>query len=736
GTRIVSDKPVAVTNSDDSIINIETTGWDLAGDQLVPVDVLGTEYIVVRGDAASEQVYIVATEDNTAISYFNPIRTQVTLNEGGSTSLNLTGTSTFISSNKPVYVWHLSGVANEPGAALIPPITCTGNQRVNFMRPIDQDFQLILLTRSEHIRDFVLDGNTATQAFSAGAFSDVPGTNNEWKSARINVSSLSLGFHQLENTTGLFHLGTLAFPGAGGGSSYGYFSSYNSLNLGEEETFCEGDTLQLDAGPDALSYEWQDGSAERNFTISGSGIYWVKTRLLGGCELIDTITVEEIQLRVDLGPDSTLCEGETIGLSASNPFASYLWQDGSIGSQYLVDEPGTYRVAISRDECETSDSVTIDYTFFPNLNLGVDTFICEGDNLLLDAGEDSTAWTFTWEDGSTEPERLIDTTGNYSVLLQVENCSLEDEIEVEEIIFILELGEDSTLCEGETLDLNATNPGVSYSWQDNSSSAQYKVESPGTYFVQVQRELCTLADTIQIDYIDVPELDLGPDTLLCEDEEIELNVFFPEASYLWENGSMDPIREVNSAGWFVIRRDYLGCLRSDSLFIIPTIPELSLRPDTLICLSDSVRLFTNPRKATLLWEDGSTANERFVRESGLYTVIATNRCASAQASMSLMVEDCTCQLLLPNVFTPNQDGLHEQFFPELDCEVETYSLEVFDRWGHVLFTSEDPTLGWDGTDTQGNALKEGVYFYQLLYRGADRWNQQNIRRKGNVLLVR
>ena len=736
GTRIVSDKPIAVTNSDDSIINIETTGWDLAGDQLVPVDILGTEYIVVRGDAASEQVYIVATEDNTEINYFNPIQTTVSINQGGSTSLNLTGTSTFIQSNKPIYVWHLSGVNNEAGAALIPPITCTGNQRVNFMRPIDQSFQLIVLTRSEHVGDFILDGNATSSAFSVGAFSSVPGTNDSWQSARINVSSLDLGFHQLENTTGLFHLGTLAFPGQGGGSSYGYFSSYNSLNLGEERTFCEGEILELDAGPDALSYEWQDGSTERNFTVLGSGIYWVKTRLLGGCELVDTVAVEEIQLQLELGPDSTLCEGETLNLSANNPFAIYQWQDGSTANQFRVEEPGIYKVDISRDECSASDSVNIDYIFFPELELGVDTFICEGDNLLLDAGEDSIRWTFLWEDGSTEPERLIDTTGTYRVALQIERCIEEDEIFVEEIILGLELGRDSTLCEGESLLLDATNPGANYSWQDDSSSPQYLVENPGTYLVQVQREACSVFDTLEIDYIDVPELNLGPDTLLCENEDIELDVFFPEALYLWENGSTEPIREVNAAGWYVIQRDYLGCLRSDSLFVIPTIPQVSLRPDTLICLTDSVRLSTNPRKATLLWEDGSTATERYVKESGVYTVVATNRCASAEASMELIVEDCTCQLLLPNVFTPNQDGIHDSYIPEFDCNLANYSIEIFDRWGHILFTSEDPTRVWDGTDPNGNALQEGVYFFQLFYRGSDRWNQQDIRRKGNILLMR
>ena len=209
----------------------------------------------------------------------------------------------------------------------------------------------------------------------------------------------------------------------------------------------------------------------RNFTATESGTYWVKTRI-PGCELVDTVEVEAIDLTLELGPDTTLCEGEELRLAVTQPEASYTWQDGSNTSQFLVREPGTYKVDISRDECAFSDSLSVDYIFFPELNLGVDTFICEGDNLLLDAGEDSTLWTFKWEDGSTSPERLIDSTGTYGVSLQIDQCVENDEIFVEEIILFADLGVDSTLCEGDSLLLTATNSGSAYTWQDNSRSDQ------------------------------------------------------------------------------------------------------------------------------------------------------------------------------------------------------------------------------------------------------------------------
>ena len=231
------------------------------------------------------------------------------------------------------------------------------------------------------------------------------------------------------------------------------------------------------------------------------------------------------------------------------------------------------------------------------------------------------------------------------------------------------------------------------------------------YYVTVQRELCQYSDTVQVDYINVPTLDLGPDTLLCENEAIELDVFFPDATYRWQDGQTTSNIPVNRDGWYVVERNYLGCLRMDSLFVIPTIPVIDLRPDTTICLTDSVRLFTDPRKASIVWEDGSTANERFVKASNTYTVTATNRCASSQESMALTVEDCTCQLFLPNVFSPNADGSNETFFPDFDCDLQTYRIEIFDRWGQQVYQSDNAAEGWNGTNSGGNrSQRRGILF--------------------------
>ncbi|MFT6150431.1 MAG: hypothetical protein ACJAUH_003136, partial [Saprospiraceae bacterium] len=102
GSKITSNKPIAVTHSDDSLFN--NGAWDLIGDQVVPVNILGTEYIAVKGLGTNERVYIVATENNTTYYLNGNSGSTVNINAGQIQSYAITGNAVYITSDKPIYV--------------------------------------------------------------------------------------------------------------------------------------------------------------------------------------------------------------------------------------------------------------------------------------------------------------------------------------------------------------------------------------------------------------------------------------------------------------------------------------------------------------------------------------------------------------------------------------------------------------------------------------------------------
>ena len=125
GTRITSNKPIAVTLKDDSA----ALGGcrDLMGDQLVPVGVIGREYIVMKGFLNSEErVYVLATTNNTEVFVDGNVTPNATLNSGEQFTIDVLNSTVFIACSQPVYVLHVSGFGCEMGSAVLPSIECTG----------------------------------------------------------------------------------------------------------------------------------------------------------------------------------------------------------------------------------------------------------------------------------------------------------------------------------------------------------------------------------------------------------------------------------------------------------------------------------------------------------------------------------------------------------------------------------------------------------------------------------
>lgn len=274
GSKITADKEIAVTTMDDSVFF--GNGWDLIGDQIIPVETLGKKYIAIKGNANSEKVYIVATEDNTNIFLNGQTTAAATLNDGDMFAQTITGNSLFIESDKPTYVMQVSGVGDEFGDALLPPITCTGSSKVVFMRTSPQDFDLFVMTESENESSFSINGNP--NLLNANDFQPVSGTNGDWVFAKKNFPSSQIGLNAnaITNSSGLFHLGVLTSTGTG--STFGYFSDYKSgttFSIGnqQDETISAGESLPVtidlipNAGttlPTNITYDWSPTTGVNN----------------------------------------------------------------------------------------------------------------------------------------------------------------------------------------------------------------------------------------------------------------------------------------------------------------------------------------------------------------------------------------------------------------------------------------------------------------------------------------
>ncbi len=259
---------------------------------------------------------------------------------------------------------------------------------------------------------------------------------------------------------------------------------------------------------------------------------------LNGCSASDEVVIDELASpTIALPDDTTLCTGTNWLIDATQPGATYTWQNGSTLHSFLVNTAGTVSVTIAIGGCIVSDATTVTYFDASVVDLGPDTTLCPGEELVLSLllpGVD-----LTWPDGTHGSSFTIASAGQYSVLAEVNGCSATDAINVSYTPLPMpDLGTDQILCDGDTAWLMVSASSASVVWSTGSTSDTVQVTTGDLYAVTLTLDGCSASDAVDITFLHrVDSLDLGPDATICLGRELELDATTFGASYQWSTGS-------------------------------------------------------------------------------------------------------------------------------------------------------------------------------------------------------
>lgn len=230
-----------------------------------------------------------------------------------------------------------------------------------------------------------------------------------------------------------------------------------------------------------------------------------------------------------------------------------------------------------------------------------------------------------------------------------------------------------------------------------------------------------------------PEITLAPDSILCPGASITLNG--PAAlAYKWSDGSSAQNTSIDLPGTYWLEANNGVCVSSDTIQITTLSPPAAgNRVDTL-CSGTSLTLVANdPVAASYVWNTDSGASSITVEQAGLYTVEKTNVCGTTQMSFTIAEKKCDCFTYVPNSFTPNNDKLNPEFKMVYDCPIASYNIKIYDRWGELVYESQDPEAGWDGSYGK-KAVQMGVYTYKIKF--VSELSDEERELKGHIELTR
>jgi gliding motility-associated-like protein len=464
------------------------------------------------------------------------------------------------------------------------------------------------------------------------------------------------------------------------------------------------------------------GVANPTHSFSSNGGYNVSLIIYHNCysdTIQQLINVTANSVFIDLGNDTAICSGGQFNIDAGSNFSSYNWNSGAHSSSINVISSGTYSVTVTDSAgCVGTDSIHLSIN--PNLliDIGNDTSICIGNQVSFNAGNGYLS--YIWNTGSSSSSIIVSSSGTYTVTVtNGSGCLGIDSVKLSVgVNLILDLGNDTAICDGSQLSFNAGNGYAIYLWNIGATGSTITVSDSGNYSVTVtDNSGCSGTDSINLLVNPSPIIFLGNDTSICNNNFLNIDAGIGSASYLWNNSSTASTIIASTSGYYSITvSNSFGCTGVDSLSLTvnPT-PIVNLGNDFNLCSGENVILDAGSGDNIYNWQDSSSYEFFNITIPGTFWVEVINSfgCKQRDTIVVSYGSDST-DIFIPNVFTPNGDGYNDKFEIKY-LDMSNANVKVYNRWGQLLYENKNTTEVWDGT-YKGTLCSDGVYFWVIEYQ--------------------
>lgn len=519
-----------------------------------------------------------------------------------------------------------------------------------------------------------------------------------------------------------------------------------------DSTLCYEDTVAITGTPFNLNYEWNNGPITNGFqSVSEAGTYYAHVTNEFGC------IVQTNSISIGMVPESTppsiqsqtVCAGSNVTLSSTSTYTLgwYSSIDSTLittGNQFSLTNllnDTSFLVAFQSNECPPAFGF-VSVQLVDSLNtysiLG-DSTLCQNQDGLFSVN--TTTETISWYHGainlgSSNPISIPfgSLNSNHQLSVQISNqcysSTIFDSVSILPITHI-ELANDSiTLCYYDTELVELSTPNIdSVIWNSNMGTVSTDVlllngaNNYGLISVSGQDQFGCSTDSAQLVVVTSnfnASIDLNFSNY-CLGDSGTIIVNSNADSILWTTPFGSSYSDTLSftidsihAGTYAIEYwDALGCHYEDSV-VIPmySYPDLNILPDSIFCLNDVYTFYFPNDTNTYSWTTyGNNTNIPILSDQNLIlTATSPHGCVSSD---TLVVHTVNCDDLLPNIITPNGDGINDYFIIDDAYSQQKNQLIIYNRWGNKVFEASPYRNDWSG-----ERISDGVYFYLYYPNGS------------------
>lgn len=230
-----------------------------------------------------------------------------------------------------------------------------------------------------------------------------------------------------------------------------------------------------------------------------------------------------------------------------------------------------------------------------------------------------------------------------------------------------------------------------------------------------------------------PVVNLGNDLTICEGTNAILDAGNLGANYHWNTNENTQHISVSNTGKYIVTVSKNNCSASDTAIV--TVQRkyfVNIGNDTTICKGDSLVINVSIPSGMYTWQDASTSPIYAIKNEGTYSVSVKTDCNTSSDEVKVSFLQCDCEYYIPNAFSPNNDGVNDKYGVLNECEnVQNFKFKIFNRWGELLFETDNPLKQWDGR-FKGQEQPMDSYPFILSYKQ----NNKEYYNKGICTLLR